>query len=262
MSYLFVVLTSGHRILVLGFLFEYVVCCCLFVTFSIYLLSCVVHLILFPLSQLHAERQHDERRKNDRSAGVQRIHPGHGACVCVCFLAVNVVMGHLQKTPNVDLIVSLNHIDPESQRRQLQEQWAAVRKSFPTTPLIMFSGHRHVYALHSVMLFYLGLFHFSVAISSSTTPSRSRWSQDLIFARSAWSSSTCPAACATSIRYCTYRRIVCFFPACCSIVLQWWVDTSLTEFYNLSRTTAATFPTDAGAAVKAEIRRYWDAVWN
>ena len=41
---------------------------------------------------------------------------------------------------------------------------------------------------------------------------------------------------------------------------QWFLDTSLQSLYNLSSTTATSFPTPLGAQVKKQIQTYWDAL--
>jgi 2',3'-cyclic-nucleotide 2'-phosphodiesterase (5'-nucleotidase family) len=65
--------------------------------------------------------------------------------------------------PNVDLIVTLNHIDPVGQFVELNVQYQAIRasKNHKTTPIIAFSGHSHTY----------NYFHFNFPGTSQLDPS-------------------------------------------------------------------------------------------
>eukprot|EP00003_Mantamonas_plastica_P029426 TRINITY_DN6966_c0_g1_i3.p1 TRINITY_DN6966_c0_g1~~TRINITY_DN6966_c0_g1_i3.p1 ORF type:complete len:555 (+),score=155.56 TRINITY_DN6966_c0_g1_i3:86-1666(+) len=45
---------------------------------------------------------------------------------------------------NVDVIVTLNHIDPQGQKDQLEATYNAIRAVHADKPLILLSGHRHV----------------------------------------------------------------------------------------------------------------------
>lgn len=45
--------------------------------------------------------------------------------------------------PDIDMIISVMHIDPQS-TPELQQIYTAIRSYYPTLPYVMFSGHRHV----------------------------------------------------------------------------------------------------------------------
>ena len=45
---------------------------------------------------------------------------------------------------DIDMIISLNHIDPQSQNDTLRIQYDAIRKKHEDIPFIMLTGHRHV----------------------------------------------------------------------------------------------------------------------
>merc|ERR1712232_1307065 len=47
------------------------------------------------------------------------------------------------KQPNLDMIITTMHIDPNDQT-EMSEIYNAVRAYYPSLPFIMFTGHRHI----------------------------------------------------------------------------------------------------------------------
>mmetsp|Transcript_806 Transcript_806/g.2924 ORF Transcript_806/g.2924 Transcript_806/m.2924 type:complete len:520 (-) Transcript_806:57-1616(-) len=121
--------------------------------------------------------------------------------------------------PDIDMIISVMHIDPQS-TPELQQTYEAVRSYYPTIPYLMFSGHRHV--------------------------SYFQWYDDTSFT-------------IESGKYFEELGLVTFDLSDDGLFENFdyeWMPTSVSNFMELTNTTSDTFLTPLGQSIKAQIAHY------